>query len=448
MEKLAGIGGLFCCVQIGADIHCNRTELSLCHEQSRTSHLPTVGCASDESLAIGGGLKVLLMIDTTNVILQRAYELIEKDDLEQARSILTPLLENDAENPSLWWVYSHSLRDRSIGQLALDRVIELDPSYPGAAELRAEVVQLQEKEDDLLGVATITDGSAQSETDLNVDEWEALQPVPDAEDGSAGGRRGFVLLIVTLLIIAAGAALIASGALNLSDLLSGLLPTPEPAVIVVSEPTEAPAKAEAVIVATGTLLESAASELSSTAAPEANEIESAAEATTEAIASVVPATTAVASPEVASEAEGELPLVEPTMESISTEPDQPNLIVDEPETPLQMFASAVATRVSEFEFSLDAGRLEATALGETLVLQFCAIPGREFNERLNRVMHALVELHDSIPEDIEAVAAGLLNCSDPDASLRVIGVSVDVIVDFANEATDDKDFQRAWQPLS
>ena len=63
-------------------------------------------------------------------------------------------------------------------------------------------------------------------------------------------------------------------------------------------------------------------------------------------------------------------------------------------------------------------------------------------------MNAAVDHAEAIPEDIEAVAAGLLNCDDPDARLRLIGVEVGLIIDFANESIDAKEFQRAWQPLS
>ena len=98
------------------------------------------------------------MSDSTNAVLQRAYELIEQDELEQAQAILTPLLETESDNASLWWVYTHSLRDRAIGLLALDRVLELDPSYPGASDLKADVDVIHERDEELAGLDVSADG--------------------------------------------------------------------------------------------------------------------------------------------------------------------------------------------------------------------------------------------------------------------------------------------------
>ena len=175
------------------------------------------------------------MSDSTNQVLQRAYDLIENDDLEQAQSILSPLLESDADNPSLWWVYAHAVRDSSIGQMALDRVLSLDPSFPGAAELKADALELEKQQDDLIGIEANGDDRALSASDISIDDWEDLEPAVATESEPSGRRWGFVLLVALLLIVATGAALVASGAVNLSELLSGFLPTTEPVVIVISE---------------------------------------------------------------------------------------------------------------------------------------------------------------------------------------------------------------------
>lgn len=384
------------------------------------------------------------MSDSTNVILQKAYELIENDELEQAQTILTPLLETDADNPTLWWVYAHALRDRAIGQLALDRVIALDSSYPGASDLKADVLQLQEQEDALLNLEGDTDGAALSAAEASVDDWEDLEPVGEADYGSSGGRRSFVLLVVILLIVATGAALIASGAVNLTDLLSGILPSPEPAVIVVSEPTDEAEAAEVMLEASVTSV--------------------AGEATVESTAEIETSPTAEVAAEVTSAAETEMPMSEATALATTTAEAAPSSTVeaeaspateaeasataDEPETPVEIFVRELAESISEFEIIRESSGIESTMLGDTLVLQICAIPGREFNERLNQVMNAAVEMIDAFPEEVEAVAAGLLNCPDPNASLRIIGVTVATLEDYAREDIDAKEFQRAWQPLS
>ncbi len=371
------------------------------------------------------------MSDSTNAILQRAYELIERDELERARSILTPLLETDAENPSLWWVYSHSLRDRSIGQLALDRVIALDPSYPGAGELKADVLELQEQDDDLLGVETDANSTAQSASDISIDDWEDLQqPALDAESEPAGTRRGFVLLIVILLIVATGTALVASGAVNLGDLLSGILTTPEPAVIVVVEPTDEPAVAEVEIEPSMTSIDEATTLAAIAVSNSKTDTESTAETT-----ALVSTVTGVGEPtSAATEA--------------ATAKGEPSPRAGEPDTPLAAFVRDVAESISEFEVIQQSSGRKNTLLGNSLVLQLCAIPGQEFNERLGRVMNAVVDYVADIPEDIEGVVAGLRNCDDPDAIQRRIGVTVSVIKAYADGDISAKEFQRAWRPLS
>ncbi len=358
------------------------------------------------------------MSDSTSGILQKAYELIENDDLEQARALLTPLLETDAENPSLWWVYSHALRDRSIGQLALDRVIALDPAYPGAAELKADVLEVQEQEDDLLSLEVEGEAAAQSSADESIDDWEDLQPVMDDAGESARGRQGFVLLVVVLLIFATGAALIASGAVDLGELLSGILPTSEPSVIVVEGPTDEPAGVH-VAEPTAEPTAEVESEPSATGAEE----------------QFSPAATDVAAAETEAESTAE------ASEPVSTE-------VTATDESVAIFVHDLAENIEEFELNRESSGIETTLLGETLILQVCATPGREFNERLIRVMNAVVEFAEEMPESIDAVATGLLNCSDEDAALHVIGVTLSVVMEHAAEEIDAKEFQRAWQPLS
>ena len=191
------------------------------------------------------------MSESTKAILQRAYELIEDDELEQARALLTPLLETDAENPSLWWVYAHALRERSLGQMALERVLALDHEYPGAAELQADLLALEAQDDRLLdddGVEALST----SDTDA-IDDWEELQASMPVQAETDSSRRGFVALLVILLIVATGAALAAAGVLDLQSWLDRIIASPEPPIIVVTTSTPEPTVA--------------ATEVESTAAP-------------------------------------------------------------------------------------------------------------------------------------------------------------------------------------
>ncbi len=354
--------------------------------------------------------------DSNSAILQRAYELIEKGALEEAQEILLPLLESDADNAAVWWVYSHATRDAAIGQAALERVLALDPNYPGASELKAETVGALQEREPGFGLDSI---ESRDETidNMDIDDWEDLQPVVGApatdadvelEGGLSRGQRA-ALLLLPLLVIVVGAALITSGSLDISDWFSELLPQAQPTVIVVvpageAAPTEEP---DATLPATAT-------EAAGTAERVPRE------------ADKFLTLTAI----------GETP-----MPTDRPDPTQVALFAA-----AETFSSLVAADASDLE--IQRVEVENTEFGETMVLFICAAPGPEFNERLNLLMNAVVAVAPEIPADIKAVAAGLWNCADEAAVVRVIGTTVSVILDFVDGALDAKEFQRSWQPFS
>ena len=369
------------------------------------------------------------MSDSTSALLQQAYELIESDELEKAQEILAPLLEEEADNAALWWVYSHAVSDSAIGQAALERVLELDSQYPGARELKADVLDLQSKDPDIIELEHEASGSAQSASGFDIDDWEDLEAVLEADTESSSSRTKFVLL-VGLLIVLAGGALIISGAVDISELLSGILPSPEPQVIVVSAPTDEPAPTEADDGGVATEVATVVTAVPTAAATVDDEPES------------TSAATAVATTE--DETEQHIAELTPAATSVVEASPTPAAVTSD----IAGFVTQVADTIDEFTIDPAQSSSRSTGLGNTLVIQVCAVPGPEFNTRINTVLSAVVAAADDIPEDIEAVAAGLLNCDDPQANLRIIGVARSAISDFASEEITDRDFQRAWQPLS
>ena len=354
------------------------------------------------------------MSESTDAILRQAHELIEDNRLEQAQEVLAPLLETESNNPALWWVYSHSVTDSTIGLAALDRVLQLDPTYPGARELKANALSSQgvvasdlETELDL--------ASAQSSLldENDIDDWESIKPAVEGVTTSPRTGRGFVLIIVALLILASGAVLVLSGAIDINEIVSLFIePTDEPVIVVAAPTLEATATAFLV-------------QPESTDEP------------TVVATDIVPTAT------------GE-PAAEPT-----TQPTDETESVSEPTTVATMSPSAVTTFVERVaaqltDFSIDESQSAAreTQLGMTVDILVCAAPGPEFNLRLNGVMDAAVSVHESIPAQTEAFAVSLVNCDDPDASVRTIGVARSILDDFAEGEIDAKTFQRAWRPLA
>ena len=369
------------------------------------------------------------MSDSNQAILQRAFELIEREELDQAQDLLAPLLENDADNATLWWVYAHAVRDTAIGQAALERVLELDPAYPGARELKTDVLGLQPPENDFAALDVDEPHDTGSASNISIDDWENLQQVPPAEGEATRSRTGLVLLVLVLLIAGTGAALLLTDTIDISELLSRFLPTAEAEVIVVSAPTDAPTPADI--------------------APEETQVATEMVATTEttdegdagsvAIISTAEATAQATAETGTTDATPEATLAA-TVEDTSAAPGVSGSVMD--------FVESVATDISDFTVDPELSTTQSTGLGSTLVIQVCAIPGPEFNERLTSLMNAVVGLAEDIPAGIEAIAAGLLNCDDSNATLRVIGVTVAVINEFAEEEISQREFQRAWQPLS
>lgn len=380
------------------------------------------------------------MSDSSKALLQQAYTLIENGELEKAQEILAPLLQDDAENAHVWWVYTHAAKDASIGLAALERVLELDPMYPGARELKADVLEAQSKDPDLVALEARGSSSPDVVAAIEVDDWEDLQPVVES-DANGSSFRGRFAGLVAILVIVVGGGLVLSGAIDLSQLLSGILPSPEPQVIVVSEataeqtsanqksePTSENVESEATqapVAATATSEPVAEASPQETAENERDEIAPATELEPTAIATEAPTATAT-------------PYASPT----------PTPTISTDSIRIASFVSSVAEMISDFTIvPLESGMLHTT-LGDTLVIIVCAVPGPEFNQRLTTVLNTVVSLEADLPEDIEAVAAGLVNCDDDEAELRIVGVTRSTISAFANDEIDAKDFQRAWQPLS
>ncbi len=386
------------------------------------------------------------MSESTDAILRRAHELIEKDQLEQAEEALAPLLETEGNNPALWWVYSHAVSDSVIGVAALDRVLQLDPTYPGARELKAEVLAAQGVLAGDLG-PELDLASAQSSLvdEDDIDDWESIKPA--LEDASTNPRagRGFVLIIVALLILASGAVLVLSGAIDINEILSLFTQPTNESIIVVAVPTgeatatDLPSQPESTVeptVAASAISPTATGGISSepTVEPTAET-----EAGTEPMVAATLSTTATAA--LSATAAPTLPAsAEPTVIITAA----PTLSATE----LATIIDLVEEQISDFPIDADRSSSRVTQLGMTLDIFICAEPGPELTARLQEVMGAAARLSDSFPTEIQAFAVSLLNCADANASLRTIGVARRILDDFAEDKIDDKTFQRAWRTLA
>ena len=354
------------------------------------------------------------MSESTDAILRRAHQLIEGNQLERAQEVLAPLLETESNNPAVWWVYSHAATDSAIGLAALERVLQLDQTYPGARELKADALSAQGLVASELDTEFELASAHSSPLDENgIDDWESIKPAVEGVSTGPRTGRGFVLIIVALLVLASGAVLVLSGAINIDEIVSLFTePTDEP-IIVVAAPTD---------------------EATATSLP------------------VQPESTdepTVVATDIAPTATGEPagePTPQPTDETESL--SEPTMVATMSPSAVTTFIERVAGQLTDFSIDESQSTARETQLGMTIDILVCAAPGPEFNTRLNGVMDAAVSVHESIPAQIEAFAVSLVNCDDPNASVRTIGVARSILDDFAEGEIDAKTFQRAWRPLA
>ncbi len=354
------------------------------------------------------------MSKAKSTALQNAHELIERGELEAAQELLVPLLESDADDAGVWWVYAHAVRDIGIGQAALRRVLELDPLYPGARELAQDMNRVEAP---LLTANPLTANESvdAQRADIDIDDWEDLQPAVGApQTNQQSARIGTTVLVTALLLLIVGGVLIATGAIDINQLLSGILSTPQPSTLV--EAPAQPSDSDTFSIGTAvpqeeisplsTMQDQAAAgvEIAGTLVPEQ---------TTEPTPTFAPSPTYVPLPKAESD-----------------------------------FVQRVAQQIDEFSLDAQQSFLIYSNAGNTLVLQTCALPGADFNAKVASMIQAVVTLADKIPAELDALAAGLLNCDDPGASLHLIGTEARLIRDFASGAIDDRDFQREWKQLA
>lgn len=385
------------------------------------------------------------MSESTDALLRRAHELIEADQLEQAQAVLAPLLEAESNNPALWWVYAHAVSDSAIGAAALDRVLQLDPTYPGARELKAELVSAQG------GLVSGLDSglhlaSAQSSQvdDSNIDDWEAIKPGIEETSANPRAGRGFVLIIVALLVLASGAVLVLSGAIEIDEVLSLFSQATKEPVIVVVEPnleasaTDSPITPESTSEATAS-----ASAMPLTATDEATD-GTAADSLT---ATDEPTLEASAIPLTATDEPTPEPTLEPTV--AAEEEMTPTVTATATLSPsnVESFIELVVDQIGDFTIDASRSAARETQLGMTIDIFICSAPGPEFNTRLGAVMDAAGNLHESMPTQVEAFAVSLLNCADPDDNARTIGVDRSILDDFATGEIEAEAFQQAWRLL-
>jgi hypothetical protein len=351
------------------------------------------------------------MNDDTNQVLTQAHDLIEAEQLEDARRLLEPLLDREKDNADVWWLYAHAVSDAETARKALQNVLRIDPNYPEANELlkTLEATYPAAAPSPLRPIARLDVHTPPAALpDLpptlpeKVDEWE----FEEAGEGKAESRRvltprQLALLISILVVVIVGGLL---AILNSARLPSATAtPTAESQSAIPTLP---------VVELTPTLLETAV--VGGTVTEEGTARSTQAVATTSPPDTDTPIRTA-----------------------------EPQLSTSTPGTTAESY-EAIFDALSDFTLPREAIEVTDTSLGETLLVSVCTIAGPELRAALPQAMNAIARASASLMPDVDAVGVRMLNCGN-NTTLLVIGAPLEAALSYAGGELNDEAFQAQWR---
>jgi len=82
------------------------------------------------------------MSGATEGKLEQAYDLIRQERLDEAVSILQPLLINESQNADVWWLWANAVREPEDARHALHKVLEYSPQHASARQQLAKLDEL------------------------------------------------------------------------------------------------------------------------------------------------------------------------------------------------------------------------------------------------------------------------------------------------------------------
>ncbi|NWF69681.1 MAG: tetratricopeptide repeat protein [Chloroflexi bacterium] len=369
--------------------------------------------------------------------LDRAYQLIEADNLSEARAILGPLVAQEPNNADAWWLYAHALDDPGQARSALQNVLRINPDYPEARSL-LETLNTQFgglaapaalpaappplTQPPVQGIKPLST-SAPKPAEDDVPDFSDEEPIdfdePEEEETpAASSRPRWLMLLVAVLAMI--------GIIVVGLFIVALLNPPG------TVPTSATAATEGSTVALAT--ETPTEEVTEAAVIETSE----ATETQEVEATAAEEPTPTVEP-----TQGETAVAEasPTPEEELAATSEIDLGVGGGGTPEELIGEALV------DFAVPENPVEVveTSLGRTLLAIVCAAP-EQVRQTAIDAMIAIAQVSLSV-SDIDALAVRTDNCEQGTQG-RLIGVTLTDAQDFANGTLDANEFQVRWQPAS
>ncbi len=283
---------------------------------------------------------------STDQILSQAFALIEDNKQHEAKTILQPLLDEEKDNPDVWWVYAHAVSDAGEARDALNTVLLLEPNYPGATDLLQTLRNRLPESEPVVRPQSLP-GSLPESDDIDfdsldgdglddADDWDD-EFLEDDEPGSRPKRPRYLRILVPLIVIV---IIVAFAAILLMN------PTP----------------------------------------------------------SVAPAPSATAN----TSGQGGLPTDTPFTPTVSpaiTE-DSTGTAQTAGVTDFEIIASAFTA----FEVPDNGVEMLTTGLGDTLVVTICYPEGATSSDVLLDAMHTLASQSNNVGSDVDAMAINIYDC--------------------------------------
>lgn len=355
------------------------------------------------------------MRDALDQNLAQAYDLIEQNKLAEARSLLQPLLETHENSPDVWWLYSHAVEDEHAARRALNRVIELDPEYPDAAGLLAELGEPSSGPiKQLSPISRSATQSTQDDMDFDDDEDfdESDFDLGDEDDEEEGeGERSNPLRLLAIVAVFVVVAIIA--------------------LILASSTGGQPTATETVLSATDT---SAAE--TPVAAQNAT---SPTQSSTESIVATEESTPTEEVMETGSDTA--------TVENIPTE-EAVDVSTETPAGEVQGLApfSRLYDQLATFTIPADGIGIRDTSQGSALVVEACSPSGSQANTTLASIMDIVASEAAVLDASVQFVAVQIGTCEEGDTG-RLVGVPTEDALAYSAGQLDERAFQQRWQPI-
>lgn len=337
------------------------------------------------------------MNDQLQSALASAYEMIEADQLEEARALLKPILAEDLDNADAWWLYAHAVDDPEVARTALNNVLRIDRDYPGAAELmetleRTYPTSTPAAEPDLFAenasvLPDLVDDLDLNEEDLDLDldaDLEEPRGTETASTSAAASRRSSPAPVLLLLLLLAGILVI----VLLVALLSGGTGE-QPALVPTAESDAAAAGDE----------------------------------------------------------QQTLPALEASPSAVDDEQGQDGqLTADTTGQVLAELEAALAAELADVDLVPGSAVVRDTELGKTLLVAVCTSTGDDMRAVLSQSMNGLSRLAEQINSVADAVGVQLVDC-ETEATIRIIAGPVEQAAQYASGALDRENFESGWRAL-